>query len=58
VERLNRVLAAGGGKVHMREIICIQDGRLYTISLTVPEGALPRYNREFDRVLASFTWKS
>jgi hypothetical protein len=58
VERFNRVLASSGGKVHMREVICIQDGRLYTISLTVPEGALPRYSREFDRVLASFTWKS
>jgi hypothetical protein len=58
VERLDRVLASGGTRVHMREVICIQDGRLFTISLTVPEGALPRYNREFDRVLASFTWKT
>ena len=58
IERVNAVITPDGQRVSTREVISIQQGRIYTVTLAAAQGTLPRYNPEFDRALASFVWKN
>jgi hypothetical protein len=57
VERMVRLSIPGDPPVQIREWTCIRDGQLFVITLAAEPATFARYSTEFDKVIASYTWK-
>lgn len=57
IERVVRLSIPGDPPAQMRELSCMRDGQLFVITLAAEPATFARYSSEFDRVIASFTWR-
>jgi hypothetical protein len=57
VERVVRLSIPGDPPAQIRELTCIRDGQLFVLTLAAEPATFARYSTEFDKVIASFTWR-
>jgi hypothetical protein len=57
VERVVQLAAPGDPLTQIREVTCIRDGQLFVLTFAADPATFARYSTEFDKVIASFTWK-
>jgi hypothetical protein len=57
MEHLIRIAVPGQPVVQTREVFCIHNGRVITLTLAAPPANFAKYSTLFDKTLASFVWR-